>query len=219
MILKEIHPVMLTCDAREALRLRTLESYRQAAHDLPSLQVINDKWAIENKGRKIDNLVERIRTGMKYCFDLALLEQWPWTLYLEDDIEFGKWFEHNLAQWTVPLDRPDCALASLWRCSIVPSHTQGPDWETVQAEHWCGAQALLIPLPTIAHLVSTWDLPEYQIHAADCRAIRLAAKIGRIYCHVPSLVEHRGDKSTWAPNRRPDEVFHSANYDPEWKAS
>jgi hypothetical protein len=50
----------------------------------------------------------------------------------------------------------------------------------------------------------------------DIKMSRLAARLGPIYYHLPSLVQHVGVKSTWTDDSR----FHDTkSFDRDWRAA
>jgi hypothetical protein len=113
-------------------------------------------------------------------------------LFLEDDVEVNQhlcanlecWLQQNSAIHLGSLYNPGYLL--LWREGITG---------IVEPSSFFGSQALLISRKAAAYLMRRWNGVEGM---QDLR-IRQLAELAEIpiYLHIPSLVQHRSEKSTW----------------------
>jgi hypothetical protein len=157
--------------------------------------------------------IERIHRTWRRVIRSAAAAAADFVLLLEDDVRFGSWFAENLAEWPLLAELPPggAFYASLYnpgrpfirRCEAARYLVAYPD--TV----W-GAQALLMTPCTARFIDASWD------EAAgnpDQRMPRLAGRVTPIYLHLPSLVDHSPEPTTWGgiPHRAPD-------FDPAFRA-
>jgi hypothetical protein len=113
-------------------------------------------------------------------------------LFIEDDLRFNRYLRYNLDRWLKDFDAsPDNRYI-------------------VDAESAFGSQALLFSSATAQHFLNCWDCYD-SLH--DFRMYHLAAMLGPIYGHSPSLVQHVNVPSTWGgPYAR------ACDFIADWKA-
>ncbi|HXG47253.1 MAG TPA: glycosyltransferase family 9 protein [Methylomirabilota bacterium] len=132
-------------------------------------------------------------------------------LYLEDDLDFNRHLYHNLQQWP-RLRARQVTLATLYNPALPEMGWDiPPSAFAVDPRGFFGAQALVISRAAAEHLVQHWlEAPGFP----DLRIRDLLASWKRpLFCHNPSLVQHRGRRSSWGG------FFHTAcDFDPDWKA-
>jgi hypothetical protein len=196
---------IVTCAERRAVLDGTLARFRDTDWGAdPELQV--DDGAAPNKLARIHatwlKALEKVAAGTA---DVALI--------LEDDLDFNRHLRHNLAAWGPLRDRdgnvpffgsiynPD--RPALWRPANQSQFIVHP------TQMW-GAQAVLVSRKTANYFLAHWSEEQ---GAADLRMPRLGARLAPVYLHVPSLVQHVGDASTWGG------PFHTASdFDRDWRA-
>jgi len=116
-------------------------------------------------------------------------------LFLEDDLRFNRHLRHNLVRWledwhAIPERH---FFATLFNPSGASIGTKLNRTTFLDAKCAFGGQALLFSSSTARHLLDNWDRCE-GLH--DFRMSKLAALLGPIYCHSPSLVQHVSVPST-----------------------
>jgi len=76
-----------------------------------------------------------------------------------------------------------------------------------------GSQAFVMSRAMAEYFVAHW----WEVEGMqDIKMSRLAARLGPIYYHLPSLVQHVGVKSTWTDDSR----FHDTkSFDRDWRAA
>ncbi len=130
------------------------------------------------------------------------------SLILEDDVALNVNLRHNLERWE-PLGTP-VLLGFLYGGSSPTRREAGPAWFSVDPVGLWGAQGVVISPPMAAHVLAHWNDED---GCADTRMPRLAGRLGPVYLHAPSLVQHVGTASTWGG------PFHqAADFDPTWRA-
>lgn len=144
----------------------------------------------------------------------AVKEDVELILLLEDDLIFNKHLSHNVRAWCpVRLLEPGQHLfASLFNVGVtldtfVPELAFG----SVRSCSVVGSQAFLISHATVAFMATCWGV-EPALHI-DIKLSRLAARMGPIFYHVPSLVQHVGYKSTWG-----GPMLAAPDFNAGWKA-
>lgn len=147
------------------------------------------------------------------AIEAGLLAGWDYFLFLEDDLAFNCHFAENLGRWE-PLRDGVVEMASLYNPHVAGPNFPCPYKDTYLADprRVYGSQAFLLSRQC-AYFVARhwWEVPGMQ----DIKISRLAARLGPIFYHAPSLVQHVGTKSTWTENGR----FHIApDYSGEWRA-
>jgi hypothetical protein len=146
---------------------------------------------------------------------LALLEgvksEADYILFLEDDLEFNRWFYHNVCHWPV-LSQRRLTLGGLYNPGVKPLACDIKGHATVvEPQAIFGSQAFLISCRAARFFLQHWsDLEGMQ----DIKMSRLAGRMKKpIFYHAPSLVQHLGVQSVWGG------FFHqSPDYDPQWKS-
>jgi hypothetical protein len=134
-------------------------------------------------------------------------------LLLEDDIVFGRFFAENLASWA-PLRQlpPSRAFyASLYNPGRPFVHRHAAERVLVADRRsvW-GAQAIVTTPATARFIDAHWDESDGN---PDQRMPYLAGRVTPIYFHVPSLVDHAPEPTTWGGRE------HSAlDFDVNWRA-
>jgi len=230
--------VMITCPGREAQLKATLADLRVLAdgHQADGNQSLRlhiqmDETTCERRQeRQEHNSLAALATGLNRFPDADVL------LFFEDDIIFNRHLIHNLQRWS-PLRNAECGMrnakcagASLPHSAIATPNSVlvfGSLYDpTVRelsakpAEHYFiadpqavyGSQAFVMSRAMAKHFVENWwDVEGMQ----DIKMSRLAALLGPIYYHQPSLVQHVGVVSTWTDDAR----FHDTKtFDRNFKA-
>jgi hypothetical protein len=202
-----LNTYMASCSARDTIRQRTIADLSSSdwkgtltiAFDDPAMRVPLDRHAELVRrilGRAARNLADEV------------------FLFLEDDLEFNRHLLHNLTTWaSLKQFKPgQHFFASL--CNLgVPLRKSCPALAYAEAEAKVavGSQALLISRTTARYLVTCWGV-EPGPHA-DVKIIRLAARVGAVVYHMPSLVQHVGVQSLWGG------PFHNAaDFDRDWRS-
>jgi hypothetical protein len=196
----------MSCRERAALREQTVASFARTDWTGAPLQTILDDGSVSDRVAAIANTWRRTVTAAResdadYC------------LLMEDDLEINGPIEHNIRNWA-PLraGRPDWPLfASLYNPGHAVLRRHYAEHYLV-ADPWAfwGNQALVASRATLAYLLRFWD---DEGGPADLKMARLAARVGPLYYHAPSLVQHLGDVSTWGGIRH-----QSPDYDATFRA-
>jgi hypothetical protein len=174
-----IRAFMLSCPDRDEMRTRTLRNlgetdWGEACH------LVIDSTTFERRQQRQEVsaktvLIHGIASGVDYI------------LFLEDDLIFNKHLRHNLDHWA-PLIGGRITLASLYNPNIRQIGA-GRDYFIADPEAVYGNQAFLISRQCAQYVV---DRYEEVPGMSDIKISRLASRVGLIYYHVPSLVEHVG---------------------------
>ena len=218
--------VMITCPGREAQLKATLTDLRRCevladGHQALRLHVQLDETTYERRQeRQEHNSLAALTTGLNRFPDAAVL------LFFEDDIIFNRHLMHNLQRWS-PLrnierltpgqPQPGArryVFGSLYDPNVRELSCK-PDENYFIADPRAvyGSQAFVMSRAMAEHFVSHWwDVQGMQ----DIKMSRLAALLGPIYYHQPSLVQHVGVVSTWTDDAR----FHDTkSFDGDWRAA
>ena len=218
--------VMITCPGREAQLKATLTDLRRCevladGHQALRLHVQLDETTYERRQeRQEHNSLAALTTGLNRFPDAAVL------LFFEDDIIFNRHLMHNLQRWS-PLrnierltpgqPQPGArryVFGSLYDPNVRELSCK-PDENHFIADPLAvyGSQAFVMSRAMAEHFVSHWwDVEGMQ----DIKMSRLAAPLGPIYYHQPSLVQHVGVVSTWTDDAR----FHDTKcFDGDWRAA
>jgi hypothetical protein len=201
----KIDAFLMSCPARASVREATLASFSRTDWPGPLVCVIDDQ-AIEHRVRAITATWRRL-------LERALASDADFLLLLEDDVEFNRHLHHNLQRWAPPQrlggTRPFFgSLYNAQRPYLLRNAAQC--FFVMDPSAFWGSQALLLSRVTVGYLLRFWD-PEA---AADVLTSRLAARIGPLYQHLPSLVQHTGAVSTWGG------IQHAApDFDPDFRAT
>jgi len=132
-------------------------------------------------------------------------------LLLEDDLEFNRHLIHNLQHW------PRLRARQITMATLYNPRFREVGWDipptafAVDARHFMGTQAILLSREAAEYFLEHWFEAPIPL---DLKFGFLAAQLKwPIFCHNPSLVQHRGMQSVWGGK------FHSApDFDPDWKA-
>ena len=218
--------VMITCPGREAQLKATLTDLRRCevladGHQALRLHVQLDETTYERRQeRQEHNSLAALTTGLNRFPDAEVL------LFFEDDIIFNRHLMHNLQRWS-PLrnierltpgqPQPGArryVFGSLYDPNVRELSCK-PDENYFIADPRAvyGSQAFVMSRAMAEHFVSHWwDVQGMQ----DIKMSRLAALLGPIYYHQPSLVQHVGVVSTWTDDAR----FHDTkSFDGDWRAA
>jgi len=156
---------------------------------------------------------ERQETTARLLLEHATSSDADVMLFLEDDLEFATHLRHNLENWA-PLQAlgPEQGFfASLYNPNVrmVESHLDRA-FSIADPASVYGAQAFVLSPNAVRYVVAHWHEVEGMW---DIKVSRLAARLGPIHYHVPSLVQHVGTQSVWGG------VFHTAqDFDRGWQA-
>jgi hypothetical protein len=201
--------VMITCPGREAQLKATLDDLRLCEPDL-RLHVQLDETSYERRQeRQEHNSLAALTTGLNKFPDADVL------LFFEDDIRFNRHLVHNLQRWsplveTLKAETLKAETGNLKGRAMFLGSLYDPNVREVEcnaAEHYFiahpdavyGSQAFVMSRAMAEYFVSNWwDVQGMQ----DIKMSRLAAPLGPIYYHQPSLVQHVGVVSTWTDDAR-----------------
>lgn len=181
----------LTCSARAASLTRTLDDFERTDWpDAPGVCV--DRWELTNRKESQTRNSFDLMNGVRHlAFD--------YLLFLEDDLDFNLHLHHNLQAWQ-PL-RERVPLATLY--------DSGREGEVIDKG---GSQALLISKTALEWVLEDWY--SFTTEMQDLR-IRRTVKMRRgiMHEHIPALVQHRQEVSTW------DGPLHfTSTFSREWRA-
>jgi hypothetical protein len=185
-----IRGYMLTCEQRIAVRERTLASLRATDWGAqPRLEVDQES----------SQLLPHIRmaAAIRGLLRSAIESATPFILFLEDDLRFNRHLRYNIERWLEGLRAaPDRHFFATLFNPSGPSIGLRVNRTTFVVDEKCafGSQALLFSSATARHFLDNWDRHR-GLH--DFRMYQLAALVGPIYCHSPSLVQHVNVQSTW----------------------
>lgn len=198
--------LLMSCPERAGVRANSLESFRRTDFGVEPEVVLDERTA--------PDIISGITATWQRMLRRALELEADYYLLLEDDLEFNPHLHHNLRVWS-PLAESESRLAffgSLY--NPLRAHLRRDD-----ARHYFiadprdvwGSQALVLSRGSVAYMLRFWDEAE---GAADMKMAQLAARVGPIYYHVPSLVQHTGRVSTWGGMSH-----HAPDFDPSFKAA
>ncbi len=197
---------MMSCAERDAVREQTLRNLRDTDWGEPARIEMDRSTA----ARRQEHNEETARA----LLSRAIEEQAEFVLFLEDDLEFNRHLRHNLAVW-LPLRQVlpgGHFFASLYNPNVHElSRDRAHAFFVADPEAVYGSQAMLLARVTAWHILDHWgEVPGM----ADIKMSRLAAQVGPIYYHVPSLVQHAQCPSVWGGTQ------HCApDYGAHWKAA
>jgi len=221
---RELHIglVIITCPGREKLLKQTVESMQ--ATDLlrghATCFIQRDETTFERRQeRQEHNSLAALKRMVETPLRPDLI------LFCEDDIVFNPHLRHNLERWS-PLrnhqrntpGQPKPSLreyffGSLYDPTIreLSAHPE-EHYFIADPEAVYGSQAFVMSRAMAEYFVAHWwEVPGMQ----DIKMSRLAARLGPIHYHMPSLVQHVGVVSTWTDDAR----FHDTkSFDGEWRA-
>lgn len=199
-----ISAYIMTCDSRRNILQRTLIGFAKSGWEgLPI--IIKDE---ESSGSFQDH---QIKTSLR-LLKKAIEDKAEFVLFLEDDLEFNRLLKHNILSWA-PLR--GCLseaffFGSLYNPGIRLDRMYLSEcYAIANPDYVYGSQAFVLSKALIKFLVRCWDRGRGM---QDIRISRLASEKCPLYYHVPSLVQHLGDNSTWGGK------FHQAiDFDRTWK--
>jgi len=196
---------MLSCAARDEVRAATLA--RLSATDwVGEVVVVLDEATAERAQDRQEQTARRL-------LERAAADGVGFVLFLEDDLEFNAHLRHNLTHWH-PLHAagPDGHLmASLYDPGVAAIESD-PEraFSIAHPDLVYGSQALVLSRATLAVVLAGWERVEGM---QDIKISRLAAAVGPIHYHRPSLVQHVTAASTWGgPQHWADD------FSPSWRA-
>ena len=197
---------VLSCPERQAVLANSLASLK--ASDWGEEPVI-----IENRDTDPDRRM-RIQNGARAVLEQALSSGADFVLYLEDDVMFNRYLRHNLTRWA-PLASARAEapfFATLFRPPGVPASGTQAIANAADFPATCsyGNQALVLSRATVRYQLDHWSEESLE---ADHKLARLAGRLGPLWVHSPSLVQHLGGKSTWG-----GAFLQTADFAPLWKA-
>jgi hypothetical protein len=201
----KLNAYMASCSARDEVRQRTIASL-SATDWKGTLTVVFDDPSKRNPLERNNELLRRILRRAAKADEIFL--------FLEDDLDFNRHLLHNLSAW-VPLQRllPDGHFfASLCNMGI-PLLKSFPELAYSEAfpAAAVGSHAFVISQTTARYLLTCWGVESGP--RADVRILRLAARVGPLFYHLPSLVQHVGIHSLCGG------LFQeSADFDKDWKS-
>jgi hypothetical protein len=197
-----------SCEARNGLRARTIDSFLSSGWTEPPVVVFDDAaWEIplDRHRALVRRILEMVRKSSGDD-DLVLL--------LEDDIVCNRHLRHNLENWR-PIRthrRGEHFFASLFNPGVKFSgEVADANYARAQPETVYGSQALILSRETAHFLATCWGM--IPVEHADLKVMRLAGMICPILYHVPSLVQHVGRPSLWG-----GPFLTAEDFDPEWRA-
>jgi hypothetical protein len=201
-----LNAYMASCRARDDVRERTVANLCTTDWQGTLVVELEDPFARYPLERHAELVRRILRTaaGKEGIF-----------LFLEDDLDFNRHLLYNLTAWD-PLKRllpRGHFFASLCNLGIplVKSYAERAYGEA-SPRAAAGSQALVISQTTAQYLLTCWGV-EPGPHA-DIKILRLAARVGPLFYHLPSLVQHVGIDSLCGG------VFHAAaDFDKDWKSS
>jgi hypothetical protein len=198
--------LLMSCPERTEVRASTLESFRRTDFGLEPEVILDDRTAPE--------IIRGITATWQRMLRRALELPAEYYLLLEDDLEFNPHLRHNLLAWS-PLRASESRLAfyaSLY--NPLRGHLRRDDarrYFIADPRDVWGSQALVLSRGSVGYMLRFWDQAE---GAADMKMAQLAARVGPIYYHVPSLVQHTGRVSTWGGMSH-----HAPDFDPAFIAA
>jgi|SRR5580700_795551 hypothetical protein len=201
----KLNAYMASCSARDEVRQRTIANL--SATDWKGTLTVE----FDDPSRRYP--LERHNELLRRILRRAAKEEEIF-LFLEDDLDFNRYLLHNLSEWA-PLQRllpGGHFFASL--CNIgVPVRTSFPELAYSEAlpSAAVGSHAFVIAQPTARYLLTCWGVESGP--RADVKVLRLAARVGPLLHHLPSLVQHIGIHSLCGG------LFQdAADFDKEWRS-
>ena len=201
----KIAALLMSCPERAAVRARTLETFRGTDFGAEPEVILDDRTQPEPTRGITATWRRMLQRALELDADHYLL--------LEDDLELNPHLRHNLCSWGPLLDS-DPRLAfygSLYNPARAYLRRNGArNYFIADPGDVWGSQALVLSRGSVGYILRFWD---EESGAADIKMSRLAARVGPIYYHVPSLVQHTGAVSTWGGI-----THHAPDFDPTFKA-
>ena len=197
---------MLSCHERALVRRETIERLGATDWGEPPHVVLDPAPCERPQERQVRNARSLIAR--------AIVDGSDFVLFLEDDLAFNKYLRRNLAHWQPLLGTRSGAhfFGSLYNPGVRElTREPGAAFFCADPEAVYGSQAFVMSLATASHIERCWD---DVAGMQDIKMSRLAASVGSIYYHVPSLVQHLPVRSVWGGG------YHGArDYQEEWTAA
>jgi hypothetical protein len=182
---------LMSCPERAQVREATLQSLAQSDWNCGVELMIDERN--DNKSQRLHNIAAMWRR----LVERALGTDADFYLLMEDDLEFNRHLEHNLRCWA-PLRARHRGMpffaslynptrAYVWRNDVEHYFVAAP------YEVW-GAQAVVVSHASADYFLRHWEEVD---GPPDLKMPRLSARLGAVFYHVPSLVQHTGTVSTW----------------------
>jgi hypothetical protein len=181
--------IMVSCPERSDVRRRTIACLSATDWSADPEVVVDD--AAET-GR-----IARIDATWRRALARAGTSDADAVLLMEDDLEFNFRLRDNLSHWSRlrGISGYQPFFGSLYNPGHAAVHTRPADCYRVMAPEGCwGAQALVVSPALARYFLQHWHEESGE---PDIRMPRLASRFVPIYYHLPSLVEHVGQLSTW----------------------
>jgi hypothetical protein len=192
---------LLSCPGREELRERTLASLRRTDWNDEPCVILDCSDHPDRRVRQVETCRRLLETALESA-------GWDYLLFLEDDVELNIHLRHNLESWW-PIRHGQVRLASLYNPGV-RLLVHGPDCAAADPDTVYGSQAMLLARCCAAYVLNNYN---QVIGMQDIRFGRLSQRLGPIYYHTPSLVQHVGRVSVWGGS------FHeAADFDPRFRA-
>lgn len=198
-----IQACMISIPERQACRHGTLEALARTDWPSEPLLLFDPQRGEDRQARQTALALAALKHSLRKAFDYLLL--------IEDDLTFNLHLRHNLESWS-PLRRGRIHLASLYNPGVyAQAYDVRHHYQVMEGRSIFGSQAFLISRSALSYLIGHWNEVEGM---QDIRISRLAARLNKpILYHAPSLVQHRGVKSTWGGR------FHRAvDFRMHWRA-
>ena len=200
-----IQPVIITCPGREAMLGQTLANWERTdfGHVQPMIQM-DSNTCERRQERQVNNSLSALKRACGGPADFIL--------FLEDDLEFNLHLYHNLCRWK-PAQR-----GTLFSFGSLYNPTIGEQLVCDRLNYFIanpncayGSQAYLLSRAFAGYCIAHWGEIEGM---QDICITRMAARLGDLYYHRPSLVQHVGIVSTWG-----GAVHTAPDFSKEFKAS
>ena len=196
---------MLSCPMRALSCAQTMERLAATDWGEPPVLVLDETAHPRRQERQLQaahRLLER-----------AVDDEAEVLLFLEDDLEFNRHLRHNLSVWSPVRELAPAGVlfGSLYNPNVHAQSGGDSACASVDPGAVYGSQAFVLSRATARYLVEHWHEVEGM---QDIKMSRLAARLGPVLYHVPSLVQHLGVESTWGG---PAHV--ACDYDAEWRAA
>ncbi len=206
---------MISCAKREEERWKTLDSYAKTfGQSIECGGGIGLKVVLDDVvGPEVTRPQERQERVSLVAIEAALAAEWDYILFLEDDVRFNGHIVRNLQEWEPLLDGV-VHMASLYNPRVAGPNITCPYANTFVADprRVYGSQAFILSRQCARYVARHWRTVNGM---QDIRISRLASRLGPIFYHSPSLVQHTGVKSTWTDDGR----FHTApDFDEDFRA-
>ena len=221
--------VMITCPGREQELSATLKDLRggDTLNRQLRLHVQKDETTFARRQeRQEHNSLAALIQGLSRFPEAEVL------LFFEDDLLFNQHLVWNLQRWS-PLrnaeprpgierltpGQPQPSARRMFFGSLYDptvnelTMRELENYFIADPQAVYGSQAFVMSRAMAEYFVAHW----WEVEGMqDIKMSRLAARLGPIYYHLPSLVQHVGVKSTWTDDSR----FHDTkSFDRDWRAA